>query len=262
MHILNLLPQRLDAGATPTFAGFLGTNGQSILGNSSGAWAITANGTNQNITLTPSGTGVTNLIGNNVSPLLLTKGTGAGGIVFSFNGSAYLSSILTSESAAAANCYMDLGVATGANTTTQQVLRLIGNGRALVGTTTDSGAVLQVGTDSTTTVAGGVLIGTSIGIFRSAANTLSISTAGTTALTLDSSQNATFAAAIQTVSVVGFGATADSSTFVGMGAGTTGRSSLRIPHGAAPTSPVNGDMWTTTAGLYVRINGATVGPLS
>lgn len=38
--------------------------------------------------------------------------------------------------------------------------------------------------------------------------------------------------------------------------------SLNLPHGAAPTSPVNGDMWTTTAGLYVRINGATVGPLT
>lgn len=44
--------------------------------------------------------------------------------------------------------------------------------------------------------------------------------------------------------------------------GTTGLSSLRIPHGAAPTSPVNGDVWTTTAGLFVRINGVTVGPLS
>lgn len=44
--------------------------------------------------------------------------------------------------------------------------------------------------------------------------------------------------------------------------GTTSLSSLRIPHGAAPSSPVNGDMWTTTAGLYVRINGTTVGPLT
>lgn len=37
---------------------------------------------------------------------------------------------------------------------------------------------------------------------------------------------------------------------------------LRLPHGAAPTSPVNGDVWTTTAGMFVRINGATVGPLT
>jgi len=32
---------------------------------------------------------------------------------------------------------------------------------------------------------------------------------------------------------------------------------LRVVHGAAPTAPVNGDMWTTTAGLFVRINGVT-----
>jgi len=67
---------------------------------------------------------------------------------------------------------------------------------------------------------------------------------GTTALTLDSSQNATFAGTVITP------------------AATTAISSVRLPHGTAPTSPVNGDMWTTTAGLYVRINGVTVGPLS
>lgn len=36
---------------------------------------------------------------------------------------------------------------------------------------------------------------------------------------------------------------------------------LNIPHGNAPTTPVNGDMWSTTAGFYVQVNGATVGPL-
>jgi hypothetical protein len=36
---------------------------------------------------------------------------------------------------------------------------------------------------------------------------------------------------------------------------------LLLPHGTAPNSPVNGDLWTTTAGLYARINGSTVGPL-
>lgn len=45
-------------------------------------------------------------------------------------------------------------------------------------------------------------------------------------------------------------------------ASSTARASIKLPHGTAPTSPVDGDMWTTTAGLYVRINGATVGPLS
>jgi hypothetical protein len=45
-------------------------------------------------------------------------------------------------------------------------------------------------------------------------------------------------------------------------ASTITKAGLNIPHGAAPTSPVNGDMWTTTAGLYIRINGTTVGPLN
>src|SRR5437762_1305773 len=35
----------------------------------------------------------------------------------------------------------------------------------------------------------------------------------------------------------------------------TGGAPLRIPHGTAPTSPVDGDLWTTSAGgLYTRIN--------
>ena len=45
-------------------------------------------------------------------------------------------------------------------------------------------------------------------------------------------------------------------------ASTTSVASANLPHGSAPTAPVDGDMWTTTAGLYVRINGSTVGPLS
>jgi hypothetical protein len=43
--------------------------------------------------------------------------------------------------------------------------------------------------------------------------------------------------------------------------GASGAASLTIPHGAAPTSPVDGDVWTTTLGMYVRVNGVTVGPL-
>jgi len=45
-------------------------------------------------------------------------------------------------------------------------------------------------------------------------------------------------------------------------ASASGGAGLRLPHGAAPSSPTDGDMWTTTAGLYVRINGGTVGPLT
>lgn len=62
--------------------------------------------------------------------------------------------------------------------------------------------------------------------------------------------------------VTGIGIDPSSTAALTLSAGTTGVASLRIPHGAAPTSPVDGDMWTDTSGLFVRINGATVGPLS
>lgn len=41
-------------------------------------------------------------------------------------------------------------------------------------------------------------------------------------------------------------------------AGGSGYASFRLPHGAAPTTNItNGDVWSTTAGLFARINGAT-----
>lgn len=41
--------------------------------------------------------------------------------------------------------------------------------------------------------------------------------------------------------------------------GTT--SGLNLTPGSTPGSPVNGDIWITSVGTFVRINGATVGPL-
>jgi len=60
----------------------------------------------------------------------------------------------------------------------------------------------------------------------------------------------------------GIGILPSASTNLIVAASTTAKSSMRIPHGVAPSAPVNGDVWTTTAGLFVRINGATVGPLT
>lgn len=57
------------------------------------------------------------------------------------------------------------------------------------------------------------------------------------------------------------GAVINAQTFIA-NAATTSYPSLRLPHGSAPTSPVNGDIWTTTAGMYVRVNNLTIGPLS
>ena len=36
---------------------------------------------------------------------------------------------------------------------------------------------------------------------------------------------------------------------------------LNLAPRTAPAAPANGDMWTTSAGVYARINGATVGPI-
>lgn len=38
---------------------------------------------------------------------------------------------------------------------------------------------------------------------------------------------------------------------------TTGAASLNVPTGAAPTSPTDGDIWTTSTGVIVRLGGAT-----
>ena len=51
-----------------------------------------------------------------------------------------------------------------------------------------------------------------------------------------------------------------SATSLQLNAPTTGSATVNLPHGTAPTSPADGDCWTTTAGLYCRISGATVGP--
>jgi hypothetical protein len=43
---------------------------------------------------------------------------------------------------------------------------------------------------------------------------------------------------------------------------TASNAGLNIPPGTAPTSPVNGDIWSTANGFYYRVNGTTVGPIS
>lgn len=50
-------------------------------------------------------------------------------------------------------------------------------------------------------------------------------------------------------------------TTLGTSVPTTAGASVNLPHGAAPTAPANGDVWTTTDGIFARVNGATEGPL-
>lgn len=40
-------------------------------------------------------------------------------------------------------------------------------------------------------------------------------------------------------------------------ASASGSAGLNLPHGAAPSAPVDGDIWTTTAGVFARVNGVT-----
>lgn len=46
-----------------------------------------------------------------------------------------------------------------------------------------------------------------------------------------------------------------------VGASTTAGAGLIVPPGVAPTSPANGSIWTTSSGIFVQINGGTIGPL-
>lgn len=65
---------------------------------------------------------------------------------------------------------------------------------------------------------------------------------------------------LATSGIAAIGTTTSSTTTLNLPLGATGVSPLRIAHGVAPTSPVNGDIWTTTAGLFYQINGVTKGP--
>lgn len=65
---------------------------------------------------------------------------------------------------------------------------------------------------------------------------------------------------LATSGIAAIGTTTSATTTLNLPLGATGVSPLRIAHGVAPTAPVNGDLWTSTAGLFSQINGVTRGP--
>ena len=65
----------------------------------------------------------------------------------------------------------------------------------------------------------------------------------------------TVARAVAVPTIATFGAAVITS------ASSTTRAGFNIPQGTAPTSPANGDIWMTVAGLFYRFNGTTKGPL-
>lgn len=125
-------------------------------------------------------------------------------------------------------------------TTTANALRFITNSSA-----TDALSISSAGV-ATFNSAPAVTGGTSAGFLK--AN----GTIDTTTYLTSTSASATYAALA-------------GATFTGLvatPASTTTTAGLRLPHGTAPTTPVNGDIWTTTGGLFTRINGVTQGPYS
>jgi len=215
MKWLNLIPQRLDRGATPTFAGLLAGDGtaaapsisfaaQSNTGfyrrasgqtayssagvislffdasggiwdangqarwkfNGAGGLEAIAGGVGQNITLTPSTVGFVS-VESGANPY-------NGKVQFgSASYACYISNEASSSGAFAINGFATIIFRTGG----VDAGMINASRRFLLGTTTDSGALLQVGTN-TITAAGGMVFGTDCFLYRSAATVLRLETAG------------------------------------------------------------------------------------
>jgi len=107
--------------------------------------------------------------------------------------------------------------------------------------TLTAGSIVRTGNGAVATPSYSATADTNTGIYFPAGDTVAISCGGTDSLVLSATS--------VTASVIGiFPAT------------VVGAASVRLPHGTAPTTPVNGDLWSTTAGFFGRVNGVTVGP--
>jgi hypothetical protein len=140
-----------------------------------------------------------------------------------------------------------------------------------VGTTGTVNGLTLTGTVTTT---GNLTLGGTLAISNAdwSGTDLSVANGGTGASTLTGVLIGNGASAFTAVTapsgaIVG---TTDTQTLTGKTITTVGvliteatdasESGLRVPHGTAPSAPVNGDIWSTTAGFYGRVNGVTVGP--
>lgn len=215
--------------------------------NLSGAGSIdlTAGGTNENITLTPSGTGGVRL-----------EGLTGIGVAAQPNISLTIADTLTPS---ADTVYGMYGATTAADTTTGSLYQFYTNPRTTAAVYTLGtlchyrAAFPTIGATSSITTQEGFTAGPGItgatnnygfrGMIAAASGRYNLYMDGT-------AQN-------YLAGVTGIGIAASSTSALTLPAGTTGVASLRITHGAAPSSPVDGDVWSTTAGLFIRINGVT-----
>ena len=130
------------------------------LSDSTGAVTVAAAGTNQNITLTPSGTGV-NVSNRPFQALLVDRG--------------FTSSDVTGNAWNFGANAGDFIIGEGGVGNFVKIVKT--TGRFLIGTTVDSGALLQVGTDSAT-AAGGAIWGTKWQVFRQTDNQFTVAQSG------------------------------------------------------------------------------------
>jgi len=241
-----------------------GTNFLSL--PSTGAVALTAGGTNQNITLTPSGTGAVTIASN-----LTVSGTGAS----PFTG--YIKFASTNIGSGSETWIGSTGSLGGIafNVPTGGLFTFAVNnvgmanwnssGNLLFGTTTDSAnGKIQLATH--TTSAGGIGFGTDVALYRSAANEISIYTNGGLSHTF--SNNGTYSQltfrtlAGKIVNLQQISAQFGVNLVIGGGGGsnedstlqTGGTGTLYLKTGSSPTTAVSIDSSqnTTFAGIIIH----------
>jgi hypothetical protein len=143
--------------------------GQGYLYGTGGAIGLNAEGTNQNITLTPSGSGLVKVAALPTNAGNATAGSFTG-VAFAAIINAAYGLVYGSSQSSGDGWIQQQSVVSGAyyNLSLQA-----SGGNVLIGTNVNSGALLQVGTN-TTTSAYGMVFGTDVSLYRAAANVLAL----------------------------------------------------------------------------------------
>ena len=235
--------------------------------DSSGAVSIGAAGTNQNITLTPSGTGsavvsaagtsdtngalnVTASIDANFTWIqtCMAPNITAGRVAVSFlgkaastNNSGYMGFLWNSNSSATNGLTWGLYAA-------DRLMTLLGNGRLLLGTATDSGALLQIGTNTTANT-GGMVFGTDTFLYRLQAATLAFDATNPAFYIRDAGQT------------VGRFSSAAGITYIdALNASNTGSLVFRTGNGGGTALTLSSTQAATFAGNVTVTGGQVIGP--
>jgi hypothetical protein len=135
---------------------------------------------------------------------------------------------------------------------------------SLSSTLSVTGASTLAGLSCTTlSASGNSTVGGTFGVTGATTLSSTLAVTGATTLTgaLTANGNVTLGdAAADTVTVNGTATFNNrAATFNTPASGSNGYASINLPHGVAPTTNLaNGDVWTTSTGMFARINGSTV----